>query len=982
MSDSPIRPRVLIEDWLPIQELGIESRREAAPIPGQFPKLKTLHVWWARRPLAASAGAILTSVLPAWTEQLAATFDDPRTATEDSYRKWVLHLCGVWGDPVAAKRQADRNKQEGIRTTTNPYGYKQAFKNSPSPADLQLLHRILEGTWGEMPRVTDPTAGGGTIPYEAARYGLTVTANDLNAVAATILRAGIETTARYGLDLKPYLEKWGAELVERCSGRLAAYFPSGEGETVTNYLFARTVACPRTGKPSPLSPNWWISNTTGDEWAVRVVTHRDGIELDAPEFAVLRGRAAIESEPDDGTVSGGDGISVWDGLPIDGDYIKAEARAHRMGSVLYAVAVRYPPPTGSRAKSTRGFRPATPTDLQALAAAEAEAARLLPSWLAKGIVPDEPIGVSNYDRGHRLYGIENWYQFFSPRQLLVQASFVEAWRELCPEVKSTLGEAESNAVMALLGLMMGKSLNWDSLGCTWMTGRQQTRSQFEKHNFAFRWTFAEFEGAHELFAWCLEQIVDAYQELTSLYQPSSTGYLLEEGHSIPIGSVADLQHRVPGAVRITCGNAATLDVSTESQALVCIDPPYYDNVMYGELSDFFGVWEQHTIGVVWPDLMPGGLADTTNEAVTNLARFESFGRRKKELANADYQAKMQAIFSECDRVLRTDGVLTVMFTHKKAEAWDTLGTALMEAGFEIATSWPVNTESTTSSHQMNTNSAASTIILVCRKRPQRSAGQSVFFEDLVPEIKAAARHAVARFEADGIAGVDLLLSTYGPVLSVISSAWPVYSSEADADGNTRLLRPEEALDVAREELVQARRRALVGRQVTFDPVTDFWLIAWEMFQAEEFPYDEARRLALAVGGQDPEGLASVGLLKKKSGTVVIQTPAERRRRILRPVQDGHLEDRPLVDVLHAVLVTADLDGLAAAKALMDRLGLTNDQRFLALVQGAVNALPRTKKRGELIRPEARVLDALATAYLPSVHIPEDEAPTTLFDPDQ
>jgi hypothetical protein len=280
---------------------------------------------------------------------------------------------------------------------------------------------------------------------------------------------------------------------------------------------------------------------------------------------------------------------------------------------------------------------------------------------------------------------------------------------------------------------------------------------------------------------------------------------------------------------------------------------------------------------------------------------------------------------------------------------------------------------------MNTNSAASTIMLVCRKRPENSAGKEVFFEDLVPQIKATARDAVARFATDGITGVDLLLSTYGPVLSVLSSAWPVYSSEAGPDGKARLLRPEEALNIAREELVQARRRSLVGHQVTFDPVTDFWLIAWELFQAEEFPYDAARQLALAVGGQDPEQLAAAGLLAKKTGTVVLLTPAERRRRILRPVQDGAFDTLPLVDVLHAVMITADIDGFAAAKALMDRLGLIDNQRFLALVQGAVNALPHTKKKGEFIRPEMRTLAALVTAYLPSVHLPEDEPPTTLFD---
>ena len=975
------RPRVLIEDWLPIQELGIESRREAAPIPGQFPKLKTLHLWWARRPLAASAGAILTSVLPTWTEDLAATFDDPRTATETAYRKWVLHLCGVWGDPISAKKAQEAAIEAGKRIA-NPYSYRQAFKNSPSPADLRLLHTILERTWGELPTVTDPTAGGGTIPYEAARYGLPTIANDLNGVSSAILRAGVEVTARFGPGLKPHLAKWGGELVHRCTERLTPYFPSGNGETVATYLFARTVACPRTYKPTPLSPNWWISKESGDEWAVEVKTHRGGVELDVPEFVVLRGPEAINSNPDQGTVAGGDGISIWDGLPIDSDYIKAEAQTHRMGSVLYAVAVRYPAPPGSRSRATRGFRSPTSVDLEALADAETETARLLPVWLATGVVPDEEVPEGN-DKRPQQYGMTRWIDMFSPRQLLVHATFVEEYQRILPDITADLGQEKGSAVAAVLALMQGKALNYNARQAIWdYTGRNKIAQVFSIHGFPLKYSHGEFEGAHELFPWCLSQVVDSYSGIADLYPPSRDSYLLGQGVTIAAGSIADLDHPVPGPVTVTRGGAANLDVEASSQVLVCIDPPYYDNVMYGELSDFFGVWEQHTVGKVWPDLMPGGLADTTNEAVTNVARFETFGRRKKELANADYQAKMQAIFAECQRILRPDGVLTVMFTHKKAEAWDTLGMALMEAGFEIGTSWPVNTESEQSLHQAKKNSAASTIMLVCRQRPDREPGQAVFFEDLLPDIKAAARDAVARFEADGIAGVDLLLSTYGPVLSVISSAWPVYSSEADEQGNARLLRPEEALDVAREELVQARRRALVGRQVTFDPVTDFWLIAWEMFQAEEFPYDEARRLALAVGGQDPEGLVSVGLLKKKSGTVVLLTPAERRRRVLRPVQDGHLQDRPLVDVLDAVLITADMDGLAAAKALMDRLGLTTDQRFLGLVQGAVHALPRTKKRGELIRPEARTLDALVTAYLPSVHIPEDEPPSTLFDLDQ
>jgi len=969
------RPRLLIEDWLPIKELGIESRRESAPIPGQFPKIKTLHVWWARRPLAACAGVILNSLLPVWSQALADQFkDDPRVASDAAYRRWTLHLAGVWGDPIKAKREADAAIAAGARVA-NPYTYKQAFKNQPNPADLSLLHEVLVFTWGELPSVIDPTAGGGSIPYEAARYGLPAIANDLNSVAACVLRAGIEVTQKHGLELRLGLEKWGSLLVARSQDLVAQYFPSGPSESVATYLFARSVSCPRTEKTVPLSPNWWLCKDKGKEAAVRIITEVDGRERDEPAFEVLFGKDAVESIPDEGTVSGGNGVSIWDGLPIDGDHIKAEAQAGRMGAILYAVAVRLP--VAGKSKTVLTFRAPTATDFEALAAAEAESARLVPGWLAKQVLPNESIPKGNDNRPAN-YGMKRWIDMFSARQLLVHGTFVEEFQRILPEIIEAEGEERGRAIAGVLAMMQGKGLDWNSAQCIWDSTRSKIGHTFTTHSFSFKWTFPEFSGP-EFFLWLLDQTASAYKSISALYEPGDAPHLFDG--EIFRGAKSDLKYDVPGEVTVYQGTAGNLSrVATGSQVLVAIDPPYYDNVMYAELSDFFGVWEQHMVGRVWPDLMPGGLADVANEAVANPARFRNFGtpKRAKELANSDYQAKMLAIFDECKRVMRDDGVMTVMFTHKRAEAWDTLGMALMEAGFEIATSWPVNTESEASLHQAKKNSAASTVMLVCRKRALAD-GEAVFFEDLVPRIRDAARRAITQFEADGIIGVDLLLSTYGPVLSVISAVWPVYSSEASADGSARLLRPEEALDVARAELVESRRKSIVGHDAKFDAATDFWLIAWDTFQAEEFPYDEARRLALAVGGQDPEQLAALGLILKKSGTVVLQAPEKRRKRVLRPVQDGEFADLSQIDILHGVIVTADLDGLAAAKALMDRYSLTSDPRFLALVQGAVNAVPRTKKSGKFIRPEAAALDALSTAYLPSIKLPEEEPSDRLFD---
>ncbi len=228
-------PRVLIEEWLPVAELGIESRREAAPIPGQFPKLKTLHVWWARRPLAASAGVVLGSVMPAWSPALSeAVIGSPELSTSLSYRAWFLRLCGILGDPVAAKAKSRLNKERGIQTVENPYDYRPAFKNRPRAADVDLLHKVLRGTWGELPTVLDPTAGGGSIPFQAIRFGFETIANDLNPVAASILRASVETPARSGSKIAPALREWGERLVGRVAARLSPYFPAGPGEEVFN----------------------------------------------------------------------------------------------------------------------------------------------------------------------------------------------------------------------------------------------------------------------------------------------------------------------------------------------------------------------------------------------------------------------------------------------------------------------------------------------------------------------------------------------------------------------------------------------------------------------------------------------------------------------------------------------------------------------------------------------------------------------------
>jgi putative DNA methylase len=958
------RPRVLIEDWLPVAELGIESRRERGAA-SALPPLSFLHIWWARRPLVASAAVALAGVMPTWTEELAAAFpDSPEVRTETAYRAWLLRLVGILGDPVRGRRMIDAANAAGVKLQGNGYGYRQAFRNPVSRSDVDLLHAVLRRTWGELPTIADPTAGGGSIPWAASRLGLPVVANDLNGVAASVLKAGVEIPATRGLDLLPDIRKWGDTLVKRVEKRLKEFFPLNEGESVIAYIWANAVPCPRTGRLVPLLTDKWLRKAAGKEAAVRMVTSVEGIELREPRFEVILGREVDKAEASTGTMARGKAVSPYDNLVIDGDYIKESAQSGDMSQLLYAVAVRKP-------SGERTFRAPNEADLQALQAANRTFDAVKDEWFDAGILPTEEFPEGN-DLRPKHYGLDRWVDFFTPRQALVHGTFGKEFARLVPEVREALGEA-ADQVLFELALMQGKALNYNSRLGSWHVSKQVMRSVFERHDFAFKWTFAEFEGATALYSWCLDQLTDAYGGIARL---------LDETGSAELGT----NDRLERQVTVTQGSAASLTLDDGSVTHICMDPPYYNNVMYAELADFFYVWEKRTLGRLVPDYFRDELTDKDNEAVANPARFAAMGRRKNELADLDYESKMTSIFAESRRVLADDGVLSVMFTHKRAEAWDTLGMGLLQAGFTIETSWPVNTEAETSLHQANMNSAASTIMLVCRKREDRETEHRTYLDDIEQDIRLAARDAATRFQHDGIDGVDLLLSTYGPTLSVISQNWPVYSSTPDVDGRDQLLRPEDALALAREEIVDLRRSRLVGKAAKVDGLTDFVLLAWDTFGAREFPFDTARLLALAVGGLDVDDLERAKIVSKSSGKVTLLTPKERLRRGadlgLPGVTPEASSFEYIIDAVDTALYIAEVDGQQAAKRFLDRHEYTSDARFISTLQGLANAIPRTKVKGAWVVPEAGLIDTLCTLYFDDVVLPEAEEMAALADPNE
>ncbi len=991
-------PQSLIESWLPFDAIGAESLRDASA--AQKPPLNRLHVWWARRPLTISRAAIVASLLPAWDRlEACATnpFDD-----EAAYRAWFLRFLGIKGDPAKMRQILLNARVTGEDLGANPYGYARAFTVNPEADDLALFEKLLDLTG--LPRpvrslkdvvVLDPFAGGGSIPFEARRYGLATIANELNPVACVILKATLDYPATFGPELAADIKKWGNVWAKRVQEKLAPYFPKGKGENIFAYLWARTVACPVTGKPVPLSPNWWLSKSP--PIAVRVLTDP---AWDAPRFEIVRARhpgnqrnrqdttedawevvndgvggdaSPLQYDPDEGTVSRGTGRSPWTGDAIDGDYIKAEAQAGRMGQMLYSVALKR--------RGGFDFRAPTEADLDAVAAAEAELARRRPLWEARDLIPTEAFPQGN-DMRPALYGMPIWSDFFSPRQLLAMGTAIETLSELRPEIYKVLGEERAPAIEAYLGLMMDKMVIYNNRLCRFDPSRG-LRSNFDRHDYAFVWSHGEFDASANLMPWAISQVADAYKDMADLlaFAPAKLGTA-----AMARGPLTQLQ-----------GNAARLAALADGSVDVIVtDPPYYDNVMYAELADFFYVWLKRTVGHLYPEWFAAQLTDKDAEAVANPARFTDLGGNKREMAAQDYERKMGASFREMARVLRDDGVLTVMFTHKQVEAWDTLAMALINAGFTITASWPVHTESEHSLHQAKKNAAQSTILLVCRKRSEPSAvsrqlsavsiqqpassieypassfEQPVWWDDLAPRVRAVAREKAAEFNAQGISGVDLYLSTFGPVLAVISERWPVLTREVDErTGQPRALRPETALDLAREEVIALRKRGLLlGRDVQFDPVTDWALMAWDAFQAETFPADEARKLALALGLDVERDLVAQRVISKSGSDVTMLQPKQRRARGKVDPEAKHYDT--WLDAVHTVMLVYAEDGAAACEAFLKKSGLGADGAFKAALQAFINAVPRGKVKGKFVRPEAAALDGIRAAFFEALEVPAEE----------
>ena len=942
----------LIERWLPIAEIGIESLRERTPMT-PFPAPNRLHVWWARRPLVASRAAILASLLPA-----------------DADHDRFLRVMGIHGNPVKARDAIDRARRTGVRVE-DPYGYPRSFAYVPSASDREWLKANL-GT-RHSATVLDPTAGGGSVPLEAVRLGLPTIGNDLNPVAVLLQKATYEWPAQHGLAVRTEFLEIAADWRKRVESRLAPFFPQAKApdEMELTYLWARTVRCPYCEGLVPLSPNWRLAP---DGTGVRLKPRCASVVAERVcEFEIVPNVA----EHSAGTVADGDGSCPFPdcGRVVEGDEIKRQAQAGQMGEQLYTVVFKRRTVTGKtkagkeKIKWVRGYRAPLPAD-DTTALIAATLADKMPEWEAMDVVPTETIPIGSKTDEQLRYGTLRWRDIFSNRQLLVHGTGAEVFRELVVEYegKGALSEM-TRCAFAYLCLSLDKVLNYNSRKSVWMPTREVVANTFNRHDFAFCWSHSEMAPLIEElgYNWAIESTAKCINELVDLIQPadarvaalaiSAQGELsLAPEKELPLTPAAPW---VPPPITITNKSGDALDnLADASVDLVVMDPPYYDNVMYAELSDFFYVWLKRTAGLVFPALFRRQLTDKENEAVANPAKFRG-EKGAKALAGRDYQERMARIFEECRRVLNPEGIMTLMFTHKATGAWDALTQGLMQAGFVITASWPINTEAEGSLHIKDKAAANSTIFLVCRPRATVTTdSETRYWEDVEPLVAAAVRGRVEEFQRGGIRGVDLYLACFGPALEEFSRHWPLKRGTPKPEPKAKRraqkelfpeawdpyeVTPEDALNAARREVKSWRLEQLTHKkaQTELDPRTSWFVLAWDAFQAPVFPYDEALRLARAVG-VDLDADIVGHLAEKKGSDLILWDSAQRAAKHALGAPDG---SQGMIDALHHAANQARTRTLDAGRELLEKAGVVSDSGFAPALLAVLEVLPVSRAFG-------------------------------------
>lgn len=892
----------LIEVALPLDDINAASAREKSIRHGHP---STLHLWWARRPLAAARAVIWSSLV-----------DDPSAHPEEF--------------PTAEDQTAERERLFGILRKLV------VWENSNDERVLDAAKAEIRKSMGdEKLSLLDPFAGGGAIPLEAQRLGLKAYAQDLNPVAVTINKAMIEipplfagmpavnpdARAREGMEswegnngLAADVEYYGAWMKEEAARRIGHLYPKvkvpaeqGGGEaTVIAWLWARTVKCPNPacGHEAILVRSFDLSKKKGKEWHVEPVC--EGGEV---RFEVAPGKAT-----QDGTVNRRGATCVHCGTPIDFKYVRAEGRAHRMGEKLMAIV----------AEGKRGRVYCAPNDEQASVAD-------IPK---PDEYPDADIASNPRDFKTPNYGLATFSQLFTNRQLTALTTFSALVGEAQRKAESdavaagladdgvgladggTGARAYGEAIGVYLAFVVDKLTDRCSSLCSWDPSPKQlsVRNVFGRQAIAMTWDYAE---------------PNPFSDSTGSFNNMAAW-------------VINVTKNLPAAQFL--GTARQADAQTDNGMrgiIVSTDPPYYDNIGYADLSDFFYVWLRQSLRSTYPQLFSTMLVPKHEELVATPYRED----RGKDGAREFFEEGMFSTFKQVNKYAREDVPVTIYYAFKQSETetsndvestastgWETMLSAIIRAGFSITGTWPMRTEMANRNIASGKNALASSIVLVCRKRPEGAPMGTR--RDFVMALKRELRAALDKLRSSNIAPVDLAQSAIGPGIGVYSRL----SQVLEADGSPMTVRA--ALQIINQEL----DAYFSDQDGELDRESRFCVDLYTQKAFDTISFGEADVLARAKN-VSIEGLAAKGLLASAKGQVHLLDRSEVSDRVsftlptwLVTQQLTHALEEGGVTACAKLLVGA-LGGKAdGAKALAYRLFTIADKKNWQQEAFAYNSL--------------------------------------------
>jgi len=622
-------------------------------------------------------------------------------------------------------------------------------------------HEALTGFEGMRPLVADPFAGGGAIPLEALRIGADSFASDLNPVPVLLNRVLLELIPKFGATLPETLTHWGEWVGQQLQSELAEFYPlSPDGQRALNYLWARTIRCegPACGIEIPLLRSLWLSSKANKQVALQFVPQREESSIELRIIArrdevwrdVANPDVVIESPSFTGTVNGGSVTCPCCGYTTPVARVREQLKTRRGGSrdarLLCVVEA-------SSERTGKTFRLPRDSDLLAIQRATARLEVLAKETpFGFSAIPDEPTpqdGTGSKGGGYRTrkYGVTTYGDFFNARQLVQHLTLSAVLRRLRESCFQCLPAEEADAVQTIIALTANRQIDRDSAFCRWNPQSQSSAYTFGRQAIPMLWDFVESPALFAPGGWkaCLTNTCKTIHDLAEVLKNTGSGQAL---------FASATEHPLPD----------------EACSCIVTDPPYYDSVPYAELSDFFFVWLKRSLGTTSLISQFPQLTRRDVECVVNLNE----GKDK-----AYFQRVMTECMTEARRICMPTGMAVVVFAHKSTSGWETQLQAMIDAGWMVTASWPLDTEMAHRLRALNSAALTSSIHLVCRPRSVRAGEVIGEWRDVLSELPRRIHDWMPRLAAEGIVGADAIFACLGPALEIFSRFTHVEKANGD-----------------------------------------------------------------------------------------------------------------------------------------------------------------------------------------------------------